>query len=280
MSYRGKVEEHLYIPRPAVIKKIQRFTEKEKLFTVELSDGLPLNHTPGQFVEVSIFGFGEAPISVSSPPDEMALFELCVREVGSLTAALHKLEEGAPIGIRGPFGNGFDTVGLKGKDLLFIAGGIGLAPLRSLIKSVIHEREEYGNVTILYGVKNPQEILFPEEITSWEKMKGLDFQITVDEADSSWHGNVGVVTALIPSLELDAENTTALVVGPPIMYKYVLLSLRSKGIPGRQIIVSLERRMKCGVGKCGHCQMDSVYVCQEGPVFNCEQIQHMKEAIH
>jgi len=273
-----QAEKHLYMPRPATIVKAEQLTAKEKFFELKFADGSDLGHKPGQFVEVSIFGYGEAPISVSSSPTKKGSFDLCVRDVGSLTGALHKMPAGATIGIRGPFGKGFDTDFLKGKDILFIGGGIGIVPLRSLINFVIDNRKDYGKVTILYGAKAPAELLFGGETASWQANKTVDFRLTVDRADEKWKGHVGVITTLIADLDLNPDTTYAVIVGPPIMFKFVVLSLRSKRFRDDHMIVSLERRMKCGVGKCGHCQINSVYVCQDGPVFNYANIKDFPEA--
>jgi sulfite reductase subunit B len=270
--------EKLYLPMPARIVRSEQVTATEKLFELQLEGGADLGHQPGQFVEVSLFGYGEAPISVSSSPTRKGSFELCVRAAGSLTNAMHKLPEGATIGIRGPFGNGFDTEQLKGKDIIFIGGGIGLVPLRSLINYVLDNRKDYGKTTILYGTKSPAEILFSDELKAWEENPTVDYRITVDKGDENWTGHVGVITTLISDISPDPDTTYAIVVGPPIMYKFALLSLRSKDFRDDHVIVSLERRMKCGVGKCGHCQINSVYVCQDGPVFNYAKIKDFPEA--
>lgn len=269
----------LYLPEMARVTRVEALTESEKLFEIKFASGRDLGHVPGQFVEVSVFGIGEAPISVSSSPTRKGMFELCVRAVGNVTNALHKLEPEDKIGIRGPFGKGFNTEELKGKDILFIGGGIGLVPLRSLINFVLDTREDFGKVTILYGTKNPSEILFRDELREWEANKTVDYRITVDKGDAKWKGNVGVITTLIPGLEIDPARTVAVVVGPPIMYRFVIKSLKEKNLPDEQIILSLERRMKCGVGKCGHCQMGHLYVCQDGPVFKYSEIRGIREAL-
>jgi len=270
----------LYLPMKASITRAEQLTELEKFFEIRLANNNPLQFTPGQFVEVSVFGYGEAPISISSPPTKVDGFELCVRKVGKLTEALHRLEAGDTVGIRGPFGKGFDTEVLKGKDLLIIGGGIGIVPLRSLINYVIEYKQDYGKIIILYGAKSPSELLFKDELEEWGAEHGVNLKITVDHGNESWKGSTGVITTLIPPLELDTENTATLVVGPPIMYKFVILSLAAKKIPEENIYLSLERRMKCGVGKCGHCQMNNIYVCQDGPVFRYKDIKDLSEALH
>jgi sulfite reductase subunit B len=271
----------LYSPRPATIIKTKRMTEKEKFFELKLDDGKPLGHNPGQFVQLSIMGIGEAPISISSSPtkEERDRFEICVRNVGTFTNALHKFDIGDKIGVRGPFGKGFPIDELKGNDLLFVAGGLGIVPLRSLINFVIDKRRHFGNVMILLGCKTPKERLFTDEIAKWEKMTDISYACTVDKADPEWKGNVGVITSLIPGVDIDVNRTYAVVVGPPIMYKFVIAKLIEKGLSGKQIILSLERRMKCGIGKCGHCQINNLYVCKDGPTFTYAEIKRYGEAL-
>lgn len=268
-----------YIPRLARIEKIVRFTEKESLFNITIEDKNPLGQIPGQFIMLSIPGFGEAPISVSSPSNMGNTFEICVRAVGNLTNGLHKLTKGDTLWFRGPYGNGFPIDEMKGNDLLFIAGGIGIVPLRSLIKTVLDKRSFYGKINLLYGVKGPEDILFNDEISQWKQAEDINIYITIDKPHPAWKGNIGVVTTLIPQLEINEANTSVIIIGPPIMYKYVIMSLGDRRISGKHIYLSLERRMKCGIGKCGHCQINSIYTCQEGPVFRLSDIRYLKEAI-
>ena len=269
----------IYLPNLAEVTRTEQLTKMEKLFEIRLKNGQDLGHQPGQFVEVSLFGIGEAPISISSSPTKKGSFELAVRAVGNVTQAMHRLEKGAILGIRGPFGKGFPVESLKGKDILFVAGGIGLVPLRSLINYVIDKRKDFGRVIIFFGAKTPSEQLFLGELAKWRSSKELEYLETVDRADDAWKGNVGVITKLFPKVTLDPQKTVAVIVGPPIMYRFAILEAQVKGIPDDQIIVSLERRMKCGVGKCGHCQINDIYVCQEGPVFTYAQVKGLKEAI-
>ncbi len=273
--------EKLYLPEAAKITDVKSFTEKEKCFTIELADGKSIDHDPGQFVQVSVLGIGEAPISITSPPGIGNQFEICVRAVGTLTNKLHTLNAGDDVYIRGPFGHGFDKdilEKLKGKHLLFVAGGIGYVPLRSLINKVLAEKDDYNKISILYGCKTPQERMFPDELTDIAAMGGnVEMLETVDLPDDGWKGNAGVITTLIPKVDINIDNCVAVIVGPPIMYKFVIMSLMELKIPKKNIYISLERRMKCGVGKCGHCQMEGVYVCQEGPVFNYADVALNKE---
>jgi len=269
----------LYYPQITKITQVRSFTKLEKWFEIVLPGNRNLNHQPGQFVQVSLFGFGEAPISITSAPNNRGTFELCIRKVGRLTEALHRLEPGDSVGIRGPFGQGFDLSKFKNKDILVIGGGIGIVPLRSLINSIIDDRKSYGRLIILYGAKNPGELLYQDELATWVQDPTIEYFVTVDQATPDWSGKVGVITTLIPPLELDLDNTVVAVVGPPVMYKFVLMALKTKRIPDEQIYLSLERRMKCGVGKCGHCQINHSYVCQDGPVYPYSDLKQLPEAI-
>jgi sulfhydrogenase subunit gamma (sulfur reductase) len=271
--------EIVYLPTMARLLQVEQLTGLEKLFTLELPEGQSLGNEPGQFVEVSLFGIGEAPISVSSSPSRSnGTFELCVRCVGDVTSAMHQLDPGARLGIRGPFGNPFPIDKMKGKDVLFAAGGLGLAPLRSLINEVLDQRSHFGRVIILYGTKQPSEILFKDELAQWAERDDVEFHMTVDRGDENWQGNVGVITTLFPKITINSRATVAATCGPPIMYRFVLMELLGKGIPETQIYLSLERRMKCGVGKCGHCQINGLYCCLDGPVFRYADIKGLEEA--
>jgi sulfite reductase subunit B len=275
----SKPAEPIYKPVMGTVVAARMLTDKEKYLRIVLQNDKPLGHKPGQFVEVSIFGAGEAPISICSSPTQEGSFELCVRNVGSVTNLIHHLEAGAVVGLRGPFGNGFDMDLLKGKDVVFVAGGLGLAPARGVIKYVLDRRREFGKVTILYGAKTPSELLFKEDLAEWGARSDAAFHVTVDRPDESWKGNKGVITTLFRYVKADPATTYAVVIGPPVMYKYAILEALSMGIPESRILCSLERRMKCGVGKCGHCQIRNVYVCKEGPVFSYAQIKRLREGI-
>ena len=275
----SREQTSIYLPRLAEIVRTEPLTKMERLFEIKLQNGQELGHQPGQFVEVSLLGIGEAPISVSSSPTKKGSFELAVRGVGNVTRALHTLDRGAILGIRGPFGKGFPVEEMKGKDILFVAGGIGLIPLRSLIHYVLDHRSDFGRVLVLFGAKTPAEQLFLGELSNWRVSKEMEYWETVDRSDGKWKGNVGVITTLFPKITIDPGKTVAVIVGPPVMYRFAILEAQVKGIPDDQILVSLERRMKCGVGKCGHCQINDLYVCQDGPVFRYARIKDLKEAI-
>lgn len=270
----------LYVPEAAMIVRTRDLTPRDKVFVIELPGRRNLGHTPGQFVQVSVFGFGEAPISVCSPPEKKAGFDLCIRKLGGVTGALHALDAGETVGIRGPFGNGFPIESMKHRDVLIVAGGIGLAPLRSVIDSVFLNRGDYGRLIVLYGTGTPEDILFPAELEAWQLEEGNEILVIVDEPSPHWTGNVGVITTLFSEVKIDPVNTVvAALVGPPVMYRFVLMELEALGIPEEQIFFSLERRMKCGVGKCGHCQINNKYVCVDGPIFDYAELKFMWEAI-
>jgi NAD(P)H-flavin reductase len=275
------LEKNLYIPEAATLTKVTPMTANETLFEFKLDSGADLGHRPGQFVEVTVPGVGEAPISVSSSPRKKGGFELGVRKVGNVTNAMHRMKPGMKLGIRGPFGTSFPVDdAMKKKDILFISGGCGLVPLRSAIQYVLEDPKSYGHVNILFGCKSSKERLYADELARWGKTKGVTFKETVDKGDESWKGNVGVITTLLSQVKVDPKKAVALVVGPPVMYKFVLWDLTGgMGFSDDDVYVSLERRMKCGLGKCGHCQVNGFYACQDGPVFRWSQVKGAKEAI-
>ena len=279
MSVSTEPEKSLYVPKLAEVLKVEPLSEKEKLFQLRLKDGSRLNHKPGQFVEVSVPGIGEAPISISSSPTRDDRFELVIRTVGNVTRALHRLQPKDMVGIRGPFGNGYPVSELLGRALLFVAGGIGLCPLRSMIQYAMDNREQFGRIIILYGCRQPAEQLFRGELDKWRQRQDIDILESVDRCpvDVAWSGSVGVITTLFPRVNIDPKHTTALVVGPPVMYRYVIAECLKKGIAKNQILLSLERRMKCGMGFCGHCQINNLYVCLDGPVFSYAKLSELKE---
>jgi NAD(P)H-flavin reductase len=278
ISTEGNID---YVPKLGTIIKRVPMTTFETLFEIKLDDGSELGHEPGQFVEVSVFGIGEAPISISSSPTKKKTFELCVRKLGNVTRSLHNLDVGTKVGIRGPFGKGFDAKSMKGKDLLFIAGGLGIAPLRSLFNYVLDNRKDFGRITLLYGCKEPKELLFGDELALLASRNDVEFKPTVNWCPENevWSGSIGVITTLIPQIQFDPEGTLAILCGPPVMYKFVIADLKTRNMPDENIIMSLERRMKCGVGKCGHCQINQIYVCKDGPVFNYSKIKGVPEAL-
>jgi len=268
-----------YEIKRGTICKITPVSQTEKLFELLLPGGESLDHEPGQFVEVSLFGVGEAPISVCSSPTRRDAFELCIRNAGRLTEALHRKKVGDEVGIRGPFGVGFPVVPLQGNDILLVAGGLGIAPLRSLINYILDNRRDFGRVDILLGCRDPESMLFSDELALWEERVDINFCCSVDRCAPDWEGNVGVIASLIPGVTIDPLKTFAVVCGPPVMYRSVVDKLLEKGVPHSQIYLSLERHMKCGLGKCGHCQIQNIYCCQDGPVFSYDRICQIRGVI-
>jgi NAD(P)H-flavin reductase len=230
-------------------------------------------------VQVFVPLVGEAPISLASAPNGRRSFDLCVRRIGTVTEALHRLEPGAVIGIRGPLGHGFPMDELRGHDVLVVGGGIGMVPLRGLIQALLAERDQYNRIVIFAGFKSPDDIVFRSEIAQWQQQYDVECYVTIDRPHPQWDGHVGVITTLFPEVELDAPRTKAVVVGPPVMYRFVIAECRLKGIADEDIILSLERRMRCGVGKCGHCQVNGRYTCVDGPTFKYSELKFMWEAI-
>ena len=273
-------KDDIYLPEMATVVRSEPITTLEHFFEFTLDSGRELGHMPGQFAEVSIFGIGEAPISISSSPTRSGSFQMVVRNAGNVTRAMHGLKPGDKIGIRGPFGTHFPVEDeMRGKDIVFVCGGLGLVPVRSAINYVLDRREDYGDVTILFGAKSPAERLFVDEVEEWMSWENVKYAETVDRGDEQWTGNVGVITTLMTDMMVDPRKTVAVICGPPVMYKFAIMSLYKMGMVDRNIFVSLERHMKCGVGKCGHCQIDGLYVCQDGPVFRFADIAEVQEAI-
>jgi len=282
MAEADQIPEHLervfYRPSLARILDVEDMTSAERLFELEMESGR-LGHAPGQFVQLSAFGYGEAPISICSSPTAET-FALCVRDVGTVTAAIHDLTPGDWVGIRGPYGKGFPVRRMEGNDLLLVAGGIGIAPLRSVITYVLEKRDRFGRVAVVYGARDPSAILFRKDIQAWESDPSVEFFMIVDKADETWTGRTGVVTLPIRDLDFDPRSQPiAAVVGPPVMYKFVAMELFKKGFSEDRVYFSLERRFRCGVGKCGHCQLNDLYVCQDGPVFRYSDLTTRTEAI-
>ncbi|OFZ69741.1 MAG: hypothetical protein A3K03_03670 [Bdellovibrionales bacterium RIFOXYD1_FULL_44_7] len=270
-------EENIFLPREAEIVRADRITKSEKHFTLKMKDGKQVQFAPGQIVEASLFGYGEIPLGFASSPTRKNTFDIVIRTVGRVSTALNNLEKGQSIWIRGPLGKGFNLDKLRNQDVLVVAGGIGLCPTRSLIQYIMDRRSEFKRFSLFFGSRTPQDQLFLDDLAEWRKSKDVEYFETVDKADPSWKGNVGVITTLFPKANITA-NTRTIICGPPIMYKFVIKELEKIGVPHSNIFVDLERRMKCGIGKCGHCQINDKYVCMDGPVFSFDQIEHLEEA--
>jgi len=258
--------------RGKIIKVVQE-TPDVKTFHVSTIEGKkPFTPKPGQLAMFSLPAVGEAMFSITSQgPDHL---ELAIKEVGQLTSALHEIEEGQECGIRGPYGNGFPLDYCKGKDLLFIGGGIGLAPVRSLINYCIENRKDFGKLTVVYGARSVADLVFKEDLfENWPKVDNMEVYTTIDRAEEGWNGHVAFVPAYVE--ELGLKPMTTITCGPPIMIKFVLQALAKMGFNDKDVITTLEMRMKCGVGKCGRCNIGSLYVCLDGPVFTLEQLKKL-----
>ena len=263
------------IPFMMKVRKIS--WETDDTYTIVLEhendDSKPFIFKPGQFNMLYAFGHGEAAISISSDPAKNTSITHTIHRVGHVTTALSALKKGDVVGVRGPFGSSWPVDEAKGKDVIFVVGGIGLAPLRPALYHIFRNRKNYERVILLYGSRTALDILYRIELDEWVKKHKIDVQITVDRSDTSWRGNVGVVTNLFNYVELDARQTLAMVCGPEIMMKYSIDELKKIGIPNHNIYLSMERNMKCAVGFCGHCQYGANFICKDGPVFNYSHVK-------
>jgi sulfhydrogenase subunit gamma (sulfur reductase) len=266
------VGEPLLVPEMATVKAVRQVIGDTVLLKVAPGHG-GRAYLPGQFMELSVLGVGECPISITSTPTRPGRLEFAVRDVGRVTHALHNLDVGDRVGLRGPFGNGFPTEALRGRDLYIIAGGIGLAPLRSLINFLLDNRRDYGRIDIVYGARTPELLCFVEEYDSWRRAPRTGLHLTVDAPAPGWAGKVGFVPQIVNQLALPPGNRTVVVCGPPIMIKYALADLDAAGYEDEHILTTLELKMKCGVGKCGRCNLGHRYVCRDGPVFRLSEIK-------
>ncbi len=264
------------------IINIIELTPMEKLFHLKILDPGEreiFNFRPGQFLMLEVPGFGEVPISISSSSNNKEYIALCIRKSGRVTDILHKVKTGARVGIRGPFGTSFPMEEMVGHNILLIAGGLGLAPLRAPLYWIAEHRDEYENVSLLYGTKDPPSMLFTYEYAEWEKVNHIEFLTIVDKGDENWTGRTGLITELFKEMTILPDNTYAIVCGPPIMFKFVCNYLDSIGLPMNRMFVSLERRMHCGMGKCCRCMVGSTFTCVDGPVFDYWSVMNLKEAI-
>ncbi|MGQ9887223.1 MAG: FAD/NAD(P)-binding protein [Aggregatilineales bacterium] len=257
--------------------RIQRVVkESYDTFTLELQPdrgNRVFPFKPGQFNMLYVFGVGEIPISISGDPLHPETLIHTTRAVGTVTKAMGALKPGNVIGVRGPFGTEWPVRAAKGYDVVFVAGGIGLAPLRPALYHILAHREKYGRIVLLYGCRSPDDILFRRELEKWRARFDLEIYVTVDYASPRWHSNVGVVTKLIPKAPFDPLNTVALVCGPEVMMRFTAIELTKRGVRPDDIYISMERNMKCAIGFCGHCQFGPMFICKDGPVFTYRQVQ-------
>jgi sulfhydrogenase subunit gamma (sulfur reductase) len=267
---------NVYLPHIAVIEKIVEETPGVRTYHFNFKDEKlrkEFTFQSGQFGQYSVLGVGEATFCISSSPTRRDHLEFAVQRVGKVTNALNRLGVGAEIGFRGPYGNSFPLDYLKGKNLVFVGGGIGLAPLRSLIWNVLDNRDKYKKIDIVYGARTPADLCFKYDLEAWDKDKTVNMVTTVDREAEGWTGKVGVVPKILEEVAPSAKDTVAIVCGPPIMIRFTFPALEKLGFKPEQMLTTLEKRMKCGIGKCGRCNIGNLYVCRDGPVFSYAQIK-------
>ena len=264
-------------PLLGTLVDIKDLADEIKLFQVELN-GESFDYQPGQFAFVSAFGVGEAPFGIASTSSRTSALEFAIAQVGTVTSALHSLEPGATVGVRGPLGNSFPLEEMQGKHIIVLGGGIGGAPLRPVIHSILDNRADYGHLTILWAARRPSLLVFTDEYDEWRNATDTELHLTVDQGDDSWTGSEGLITQLLEELAPSPENAAAIICGPPIMIKFVILGLQKLGFADEQMIMTLEAKMKCGIGKCGRCNMGDRFVCLDGPVFSYVEVSRFMES--
>jgi len=270
--------KNIYTPITAKIVKIINETANIKTFTFKRLDGEKFPFSTGQFIELTVFGIGEAPFTPSSSPFETEMIDVTIMRAGRMTEVLHSMKEGDIVGLRGPYGNGYPVKDFKDKEILIIGGGVGLAPLRSLLLTLFATMNDYKKVVLSYGSKTPQDIVYKYLFPEWRKIKGLEIMRSVDKCqEGEWDETTGVVTCLLDKVNVNIKNSVAVVCGPPIMMKFTTIKLIGMGYKPEQIYLSMERNMSCGLGKCGHCQIGSYFICKDGPVFTWEQLKNIPE---
>jgi NAD(P)H-flavin reductase len=258
---------------PRIARVRRRWRDGPDVWTLDIADPDEAAFAPGQFNMLTVFGMGEVPISVSGSPDEAGRLIHTIRAVGPVSTALTRLKRGDAVGLRGPFGTAWPTEAARGRDVVVVAGGLGLAPLRPALYRLLAERQRHGKLVLLYGTRDPAGILFRKEIEDWRRRLDVEIEVTVDRADRSWRGHVGVVTTLIPHVTFDPANTTAMVCGPEIMMRFAIAALGDAGIAPEAIFLSMERNMKCAIGLCGHCQFGGDFICRDGAVFPYDRVR-------
>ncbi len=265
------------VVKKAYVETTDRMLRTLKLCFLNEADERTFHFIPGQFCELSIFGKGEAPFGIASSPTENGSLKFTINKAGVVTTAFHQIEEGIEVGIRGPLGNGYPIDLFAGKNILVIGGGFAFTTLRSLITYFLHpqNRSKVNEITVIYGARMPGLLLYKEELAEWEKRSDLKLLVTVDWEDKDWKGKVGLVPNVLEEVAPSSENTYAVICGPPIMIKFTFPKLMALRFPDERIYTSLERRMKCGIGKCGRCNIGHLYVCKNGPVFNYAQLKKL-----
>lgn len=259
------------------LESVRDLADEIKLLRID-TNGAAFDYQPGQFAFLSAFGVGEAPFGIASTPGRSSALEFAISRVGTVTAALHRMEPGEVVGVRGPLGNGFPLESWCGKDVVVLGGGIGGAPLRPVIQTILDHRSDYGRLSILWAARTPSLLVFTDEFDGWRNASQAELHLTVDEGDSSWTGNVGLITELLEKVAPAAEGAAAIICGPPVMIRFTILALQKLGFADEQITMTLEAKMKCGIGKCGRCNFGEQFVCLHGPVFSYPQVSSFLES--
>jgi len=270
--------KNLYLPEIATIDTVIRETHNIMTFRVVLNNAQAMKNfsfQPGQVAQLSAFGIGEATFVINSPPSRMDYLQFSVMRAGEVTGTLHSLKEGDQVGVRAPLGNSFPCKDMKGKDILFIGGGIGMAPLRTLLLYMLDNRKDYGKITLLYGARTPNDMAFSYELPDWLAREDMETHLTIDSEYPGWAHRVGLIPNVLLDIAPNPKNSVAVTCGPPIMIKFTLQALEKLGFQDDQIITTLEKRMKCGVGICGRCNIGTSYVCMDGPVFTRTQLKQL-----
>ena len=275
----NSTNSNIYLPYLTEIVDIRQETSDIKTVRLKFKDVAAeksFDYKPGQFVELSVFGEGEAPFCISNSPTRKSGIECSIKRMGKVTQAIHELDIGDTVGIRGPYGNGFSVEGLKNKNILFVAGGIGLAPLRSLINYCLDNRDKFKTITIVNGARTSKDLVYKDEYEIWKKAKDTHLHLTVDCQEENWACMVGVVPRILEQLTPTCKDSVAIVCGPPVMIRFTIPVLLKIGFCPEEIITTLEMKMKCGLGKCGRCNIGHVYICKDGPVFTNKQLDELK----
>ena len=274
--------ENSYIPALAVIRKITTENEAKDIKTFDLvfktSEAMhDFKYACGQFAEISVFGTGECPIGIASSPMDKEFIQFTVKKVGAVTGALHNLEEGTIVGVRGPFGNGFPLNKLEGRNVVVVGGGFAFTTLRSLINFILHEanRDKFKDLTVIYGARDPGELIYKNDLEAWRKRDDINLNVTIDKAVPGWTGLVGFVPAVVKQVAPSSLNAVALICGPPVMIRFTMPVIDGLGFSSEDVLLSLEMRMKCGIGKCGRCNIGNKFVCKDGPIFTYKELQMM-----
>lgn len=267
--------KNIYKPQEAIVEDI--ISESPTIKTFVLKPREQFEFRTGQFIELTLPGIGEAPFTPSSDPNTKDKIDVTIMNVGRVTSLLHASSKNISLGLRGPYGKGYPLDQFEGKDILIVGGGVGLAPLRSLLFTLFAHIDKYNKVVLRYGARTPDDIIYKESIPQWTKKKKVDVVTTVDVGSPNWKGNVGLVTTILKDLPVDLKKAVSIVCGPPIMMKFVTLKLLDLGFKPKDIYMSMEKNMSCGLGKCGHCRIGKYYACKDGPVFTCEQLKDIHD---